>query len=200
MEGQISEETFTLDQLKTGDERAWNDAFTCFYSLAFNVLQGSMQEADLQEVVQDAIISLIENYVEKAESIDDLKKLVIKIARNKARDLIDYQNAQKRDMRVTDSLNATDDDGQPIVSEKNLELEQAAPADMADRKEQALLIREDMKQLPQKQSDLLRDYYFDDLKQQEIADKYGIKLKSVGGYLNRACEALEKILKKNKLL
>jgi RNA polymerase sigma-70 factor (ECF subfamily) len=203
MEGQISGESFTVDQLKAGDERAWNDAFTCFYGLAFNVLEGvfySLQEADLEDVVQDAIISLIDNYVQTAGSIDDLKKLVITIAKNKAKDLIDYQNAQRRDMKVTDSLDVTDDDGQPIVSEKNRELKQTTPADMADKKEQALLVREAMKQLPQKQSDLLWDYYFEDLKQQEIAGKYRIKLNSVGGYLNRALEALEKILKKNKLL
>lgn len=198
-----TDESFSLDQLKAGDNQAWNSAFGCLYGLAFNVLKGinnSLSEADLQEVVRDAIISLIEHYVEKAESIEELKKLVITIAKNKARDLIDKQNAGMRSRAMTESLNATDDSGLPIVSEKNLVSDEADPADMADQVERAFLLNEALKELPPKQADLLRDYYFAELKQQEIADKHGLKLSSVGGYLNRALESLEKIVRKNKLL
>ena len=203
MDPTATDESFSLDQLKAGDNQAWNRAFSCLNGLAFNVLKGtynSLSEADLQEVCQDAIISLIEHYVEQAESIDDLKKLVITIAKNKARDLFDKQNAGMRSRALTESLNATDDNGLPLVAEKNLISDAADPAGMADRVERAFLLNEAIKELPPKQADLLRDYYFGELKQQEIADKHGLKLSSVGGYLNRALESLEKILRKNKLL
>ena len=203
MTNPVSDEDFTLDQLKAGDNRAWNTAFSCFYGLAFNVIAGSqptLSEADLQDVVQDSIIRLIQNYVEKAESVLDLKKLVITIAKHKVLDLIRTRKAGIRDQTRTDSLDSTDAEGQPVVDEKHLASAEPTPANIADQTERAFLLNEALKELPQKQADLLRDFYFLDLKQQEIADKHGLKVSSVGGYLNRALEALEKILTKGKLL
>ena len=194
---------FTLAQLKAGDERAWNSAFTCLYGLAFNVLQGmklTLQIQDLEEAAQDAIIEIINKYVETAEEIDDLKKLAITIAKRKALDLLDKYGAGIRDHRKTDSLNAVDSEGQPLISEKRLPSDQNSPQILADKVERALLLREAMKELPENKANLLSDYYFNELTQQELADKYGMKLSSVGGYLNRALDDLEKILKKQNLL
>lgn len=194
---------FTLAQLKAGDERAWNSAFTSLYGLAFNVLQGmnlTLQIQDLEEAAQDAIIEIINKYVETAEEIDELKRLAITIAKRKALDLIDKYGAGMRDHRKTDSLNAVDSEGQPLIKEKRLPFDQNSPEVLADKVERALLLREAMKELPENKANLLSDYYFESMSQQELADKYGMKLSSVGGYLNRALDDLEKILKKQNLL
>jgi RNA polymerase sigma factor (sigma-70 family) len=194
---------FTLDQLKAGDERAWDSAFTCLYGLAFNVLQGmnlSLQVQDLEEAAQDAIIEIINHYVATAGSVDELKRLVITIAKRKALDLLDKYGASMRDIHKTDSLNAEDSEGQPLIKENRLPSDQNSPEIQADKVERAMLLREAMKELSGNKADLLSDYYFNELSQQQLADKYAMKLSSVGGYLNRALGDLEKILKKQNLL
>ncbi len=194
---------FTLDQLKAGDERAWNSAFSCLYGLAFNVLQGmnlALQFQDLEESAQDAVVEIINHYVETSTSVDDLKRLAITIAKRKALDLLDKYGAAIRDHSKTDSLNAVDREGQPLIKEKRLPSDQNTPEVQADRVERALLLREAMKELPENKAGLLADYYFNEMSQQELGAKYGMKLSSVGGYLNRALGDLEKILKKQNLL
>ena len=203
MSDAIETHDFALDQLKTGDERAWNSAFTCLYGLAYNGLQEkklALQIQDLEESAQDAIIEIINHYVATAESVDDLKRLAITIAKRKALDLLDKYGAAIRDHRKTDSLNAVDSEGQPLIKEKRLPSDQNSPEILADKVERALLLREAMKELPENKAGLLADYYFHEMSQQQLADKYGLKLSSVGGYLNRALGDLEKILKKQNLL
>jgi len=197
MEEQNPDESFTLGQLQTGDESAWERAFQLFYSLAFNVLKSRnypLSEEDLQEIVPDAIIELIDNYVEKAENIVELNKLVITIAKNKAKDLLEKQRALKRGGGHVDSL----EDDQPEGKEFKSDI--ADPSEEAEQAERALLLNAAIKNLPAKYAEVLYDSYILGLKQQEIADKRGLKIGSIGVYINRGLEQLKKILEDEDLL
>ena len=198
MEKQAPAELFALDHLKAGDDRAWNAAFKCFYNLAFNVLEAvfhSLPEADLQDVVQEAIVSLINKYVQDAESVDDLKKLVVTIAKNEARDLIRHRKTQKGGQGKVDSL-------EELASEKGFDIpdETIPPDELTQKVERALLIQEAVKQIPPKYGDVLTDHYFLGLSHKEIADKRGLKIGSVGVYLTRGKELLAPIFKNMSLL
>jgi len=196
MEKSDQAETFTLDQLRAGDQQAWEKAHQSLYSLAFNVLFNlgyPLAVEDLQEIVQDSIIKLIEHYVERSKDVSELNKLVITIAKNKANDLLARQQATKRGSGKVESI-----EGQPEGTE--YKSNESNPAESFERVERAFLLKEALKKVPQKYRDVLHDNYILGLKHYEIAEKRDLSIGSVGVYINRGLEHLKKILEDEDLL
>ena len=197
------EHQFTLDQLRSGDEPAWEKAFKCLYGLAFNVLKRnvvSLNEADLQEAAQDAVIEIIEKYVAKVPSVEDLKRLVITIAKRKALDQIRKQQAEKRGKNVTvriGDINLEEDDEK---EEKYFKSTTPTPEEVADQVERAYLMEIALQQIKTKYADVLRDSFFLGLPHKEIAAKRGLKIGTIGVYITRGMEELAPLLRSSNLL
>lgn len=187
---------FTLEQLKVGDRPSWDLAFNCFYGLVVNVLSGgtnSICHADLEDIAIESITKLIESYVDKATSLEELKKLVITIAKNQFKDLLERLKAKKRGSGAVESLQ-DQPEGTDFASSSQ------SPDQDAQTAEISILVNEALNQIPEKYRDVVKDRYLLDMTQQEIAQKRGLKIGSIGVYINRGIEALEPILKKFELL
>ena len=194
--GVVRAVNFTLEQLKAGEDAAWEEAYACFYALIVNVLGSrfnDVPQGDLEDVAIEAITKLINKCVETAESIEELKRLVVEIAKNHLRDLLSKQKTAKRGGGEVDSLEA-----QPEGTQ--FKSGASTPAEHAVAAERAFLVNEAVSQLPEKYREVVQDFYFRGLKQQEIADQRGLKIGSIGVYLSRGMEALEPILKNMELL
>ena len=180
-----------LELLKAGDNPAWELAFKSFYNLITNVLfkykGNSVSQEDLDDVATEAITKLLNDYVPQAQSIEELQKLVITIAKNQLRDLLDKRNAQKRGQGTDLSLDEIQETGE--IDDKS-----PTPEQLVQIREKAFLVQAAIDQLPPKYAEVVTDYYFLNLKQQEIADKRGLKIGSIGVYLQRGIDALKPIL------
>lgn len=184
---------FTLEQLRSGDPSAWDKAFGHFFGLLMGMLGARFQTLAIQDhedVARDAILKLIDHCVDTAQSLEELTKAVVVIARNLALDELDKRKAQKRGEGKIESL-----EGQPEGTEPLSSSSPPTPLQEVEQQEQAFLVRAAVEQLPERYRDVLLDYYFLGLKQQEIADKRGMKIGSIGVYLARGQELLEPILK-----
>jgi len=195
MEEQIPEISFTPDQLRDGNPDAWEKAYSVFFELAFNVLKGRypLSHHDLEDLAQETIITLIDKFVEQAEDVASLSKMVITIAKNKAKDLLRLRNAQKHGGGAVESL-----EGQPEGTQ--FKSEAADPEMEAERAEKALLLGVAVKKLPRNLAEVVEDCYFLSLAHKEIAEKRGLKIGSIGVYINRALVKLHKILAVEDLL
>ena len=203
MENSLTEQLFTLDQLRSGDERAWEIAFKCLYGQAFNWLKtnfASLPDHDLQEVAQDVVIKLIDKYVATAKSVEELKRLVPTIADSTAKDLISKQDAKKRGRKVTVRIGDINLEGDDEKEEKSFKSTAPTPEENADQIERAYLMKMALDQIPAKYADVLRDSYFLGLKHKEIAEKRGLKIGTIGVYITRGMEELAPILRASNLL
>ena len=62
------------------------------------------------------------------------------------------------------------------------------------------MVRAALKQVPEQYRIVVEEFYFNGLTQQEIADRHGLKIGSIGVYLSRGKEALRKFLPEDELL
>ena len=203
MEESNPEQTFTLDQLRSGDEQAWEEAFKCLYGKAFNYLKATivlLKHEDLEEAAQDVVIEIVEKYVAKAESFEELKRLVIAIAKHKVVDLIRKQNAVKRGKKITIRIDDLNLEGDDEKEEKAFKSTGPTPEESTDHAERAYLIKIALEQIPVKYANILQDYYFHGLTHKEIAKKRGLKIGTIGVYITRGMEALAPVLRSSNLL
>lgn len=185
---------FTLDQLKTGDRIAWDRAFKYFYGVILNTISGStgtlISMEDIEDIAIQAITRITENYLDVENSIDSLKRLVVTTAQNLLKDLVRNRKAEKRGAGMVDSI-------EDNPSAMNAASDSLSPDQVVARTEEAFIIRQAMSQVSEKYRVIAEDFYFLGLTQQEIADKRGLKIGSIGVYLKRALEVLKPILGKS---
>ena len=60
--------------------------------------------------------------------------------------------------------------------------------------ENALILAEALKQVPEHYRDVVEDFYLEGFTQQEIADRHGLKIGSIGVYVDRGLKALRENL------
>ena len=184
-----------FEQLKNGDRIAWNRAWEILYDISLSVCYSTastLNHQDHEDVAAESITEVI-GYIEKVGSFEECKKLVVKISKNRLLDRFRHDSAVKRDGSLTDSLE--DKEGFDPKDES-----QELPDVLVARAEQALLVVLALKQIPEQYRKVVEDFYLKGLKQQEIADKHGLAIGSIGNYLQRGLEALHEILKKDELL
>ena len=181
-----------IEQLKSGDRLAWNRAWEILYAISISVCcstASTLNHQDHEDVAVEAINEVVD-YIERVNSFEECKKLVVTISKNRLLDRFRHRSAQKRDGSLTDSLE--EKEGFDPKDES-----QERPDVVAIKGERALMLKEGLKQIPEQYRKVVEDFYLKGLKQQEIADKYGLAIGSIGNYLQRGLEALHDILPKD---
>lgn len=184
-----------IEQLKAGDRIAWNRAWEILYAISLSVCcstASTLNHQDHEDVAVEAITEVVD-FIEKVGSFEECKKLVVTISKNRLLDRIRHASAGKRDWKRTESFEETE--GFDPKDES-----QELPDVLVARGELALILAGALKQIPEQYRKVVEDSLLKGHTQQEIANKHGLKIGSIGVYLQRGLDALHKILKKDELL
>lgn len=184
-----------IEQLKQGDRSAWNRAFEILKAISLSVCCSTapdLNHHEHEDVAIEAITHVVE-FVEKVGSFEECKKLVVTISKNRLIDRFRQRAALKHGGGKLESLE--EQEGFDPADTTKLQ-----PDAATSNGEQALMVRNALGQIPQQYRKVVEEFYFNGLTQQEIADKHGLKIGSIGVYLNRGLEALGKVLSKSELL
>lgn len=173
----------------------WSCAFHFLWPVAYSAAFRRLERIAPNEVEDIAIIAIREAAEQVAEgnveSLEDLKGLVAVIASRRALDLVRRMRAERRAAGVTETLEGRED----LASAEPGPLEQANANDVAK------LLSALMRNFSREDLELLRAYYFRGMKQEEIAELYGMPLGTVGVKLSRALKKLRaEIIKNPELL
>ncbi|NDJ15117.1 MAG: sigma-70 family RNA polymerase sigma factor [Acidobacteriia bacterium] len=184
-----------IEQLRTGDRTAWDRAFTILKAISLSVCCSTAPDLNHHdhEDVAIAAITAVVKYVKEGKSFEECKKLVVTISKNRLNDRFSHDSTEKRRNDLGESLEAKEgfDAADPA---------QELPDVAAMKGERAAMVREALKQIPEKSRKILEDSFFNDLTQQEIADRHGLNLKTIGATKDRGLQALAKVLKKKQFM
>lgn len=178
-----------IEQLKAGDRLAWNRAWEILYTISLSVCcstASTLNHHDHEDVAVEAITEVV-GYIEKVNSFEECKKLVVTISKNRLLDRFRSIATTKHGGGNVDSLDQKE--GFDAVDPN-----QERPDVVAIKGERALMLMGGLKQIPEQYRKVVEDFYLKGLKQQEIADKHGLKIGTIGVYLQRGLEALHEIL------
>lgn len=178
-----------IEQLKTGDRTAWNRAFEVLYAISLSVCcstPSALNHQDHEDIATAAITEIVD-YIEKVGSFEECKKLVVTISRNRLFDRFSHDSADKRRYDLGESLEQKE--GFDPKDER-----QERPDALVLQGENALILAEALKQVPEHYRDVVEDFYLEGFTQQEIADRHGLKIGSIGVYVDRGLKALRENL------
>jgi RNA polymerase sigma factor (sigma-70 family) len=179
-----------LGALKTGDAGAWDEAFAWLWPAVFAVAKLKLQPY-LPNEVEDVAIESLEQLVAKVpgvKSVEELKPLAASIAYHRAVSLLRERFAKKRGEGKTDSLDAQPD-GRVIQNEATSgesPLENLKQAELAER------LGKSLTELKPPLGEILSDFFIYGLRYEEIANKHGVAIGSVGVYLKRGLEVMRR--------
>lgn len=180
-----------IEQLRTGDRTAWNRAFEILYAISLSVCCSqapTLNHQEHEDVAAEAITEVMD-YVEKVGTFEECKKLVVKISKNRLLDRFRSIATLKHGAGKVESLEAKE--GFDAVDPA-----QQQPDALVVKGENALILAAALKEVPEKYRKVVEDFYLKGSTQQEIADRHGLKLGSIGVYLQRGLEALRENLPK----
>ena len=179
-----------LRLLQQGDPDAWDAVFKWLWPVVLAVAQGTLQ-AYLPADVEDAAIEALEDLVElvpQVRSAEELKPLAASVAHRRSVSRLREHFAKKRGAGQTESLEAnreeSGDCAEPTIDR--------SPLDALGQVELAGLIEGLKGNLKPEHSTVISDFFFGGLSYQEIADRRGLAIGSVGVYLMRGLEAIRK--------
>jgi RNA polymerase sigma factor (sigma-70 family) len=180
-----------LSALRRGDADAWDAAFEWLWPGAFAVAQLKLQPylpGDVEDVAIEALEALVDK-VGGARSVEELKPLVAGIVHNRAVSRLREHFAAKRGAGKTESLDAPMEEGgsRPEAVMVDSPLDALADRELAQR------LQESLATLKPPQGDILADFYLHGMRYEEIAEKRGVAVGSVGVYLKRGLETLRRI-------
>ena len=173
----------------------WNRAFEVLYAISLSVCCSSAPDLNHHEQEDVAVESIkqVVDYVEKVNSFEECKRLIVTISKNRLLDRFRQRASQKHGAGLVESLEQHEGfDAQ--------DLDQEQPDATVTIGEMALLLAEALKQVPEQYRKVVEDFYLKGHTQQEIADRHGLKIGSIGVYLDRGLKALKKVLPKKELL
>ena len=177
-----------IQSLQAGDSRAWELAFHWLWRVAWSAANrrlGNPSPLDVEDVAITAIREAAER-VGKVASFDELQALTAVISERRALDCIRRKQAGRREAGLTE----------PLEGRGDLASSGPTPLEALDACDLAKLLVEMSRKLPEHQRRLLRAYYFEGQKQAELAERFGMKLGTVGVTLSRALESLREELQK----
>ncbi len=180
-----------IEQLKAGDRTAWRRAWEILYAISLSVCYSqasTLSHQDHEDVAAESITEVVD-YIEKVNSFEECKKLVVTISKNRLLDRFRHRSAQKRDGNLTESIEAKE--GFDAVDPA-----QQQPDALVLLGENALILAEALKGVPEQYRKVVEDFYLKGSTQQEIADRHGLKIGSIGVYLDRGLKALRENLPK----
>jgi RNA polymerase sigma factor (sigma-70 family) len=142
--------------------------------------------------VEDVAIESIEQLVEKVpkvKSVEELRPLAASIAHHRAVSLLRERFAKKRGEGKTGSLDVQTQGGviQNELPSSDSPLEDLEQAELAQR------LGKSLAELKPPMGEILSDFFLQRLRYEEIADKRGVAVGSVGVYLKRGLEAMRRI-------
>ncbi len=181
-----------IEKLIKGDRPTWDRAYQILFAISLGVCcttGSSLNHQEQEDFAGEAITEVIE-YIEKVDSFAECERLVGSIARNKLLDHFKKLASQKHGENKVDSLELHEgfDTSDPTQQQ----------ADVATMNgETALLLTEALNKVPPKYRAVVSDHYLHGLTHQEIADKHGLKVKSIGVYMDRGLKALRRVLPKD---
>jgi RNA polymerase sigma factor (sigma-70 family) len=179
-----------LRALQSSDAAAWDEAFRWLWPGVFAVAELKLRPY-LPNEIEDVAIEALEDLVEKVHevrTVEELKPLAASIAHNKAVSLLRERFAQKRGEGKTESLDATtEDDGWREAAAGNSPLHDLELSELSERLGRSLA------ELKPPQGKMLSDFFLHEMSYEEIANKHGLAVNSVGVYLKRGLEALRRI-------
>ena len=184
-----------LDRLRAGDEAAWKNVFRWLWPAAVAKASiAGMRKCcpdDMEDVASKALSILIRKVKEgDVKQVDDLKALLSRITHDESISWCRGLFAQKRGGGKTESLEAMNED-EKSGSEPAIEDSPLAKLEIAEHGD---LIRKAGKQLKRRDWAILEDYFFSELKHDEIAEKHGIARGSVGVFIKRAMDRIRPLL------
>jgi RNA polymerase sigma factor (sigma-70 family) len=180
-----------LAALQRGDGAEWEIAFTWLWPAAFHAARGTLQPR-LSEDAEDVAIEALEELIEKVQdldSVDDLRPLAATIAHHHAVSRLREHFAAKRGGGRIESLEARGQD----AGDGPLHEIGDCPDTSLEKKESAEVLRRLLDELKPPQGEILADFFLRDLSYEQIAQKHGIAIGSVGVYLKRGLEAIRRI-------
>jgi RNA polymerase sigma factor (sigma-70 family) len=180
-----------LGALKAGDATAWDEAFAWLWPAVFTVAKLKLQPY-LPNEVEDVAIESIEQLIAKVpgvKSVEELKPLAASIAHHRAVSLLRERFAKKRGEGKTESLDAQADGGVIQIEPT----QGCSPLDDLEQMELSQRLGKSLAELKPPMGEILSDFFLHGLRYEEIANKRGVAVGSVGVYLKRGLEAMRRI-------
>jgi RNA polymerase sigma factor (sigma-70 family) len=184
-----------LQALQQGDAGAWDEAFRWLWPTAFAVAKLKLAPF-LPEDVEDVAIEALEELVEKVrevKTVEELKPLLASIAHHRAVSRLREHFAKKRGAGQTESLDAHRDEAgdypEPVMHD--------SPLSTLEQRELAARLQKTLAALKPPHGQILSDFFLNGLRYEEIAAKHRIAIGSVGVYLKRGLEAMQRIWGRN---
>jgi RNA polymerase sigma factor (sigma-70 family) len=180
-----------IEHLRKGDRETWFRAFEVLYTISMSVCcsnAASLSHQDQEDVAVEAITKLCD-YVAKVNNFDECKKLIVTITKNSLRDRFRQLATEKHGAGKVHSLEQQENFDAPDDNA-------GQPDEIAMDAEWALLLSRALNQVPERYQKVVSAFYIEGLTHQEIADRHGLKIGSIGVYVERGLQALAKALQK----
>lgn len=180
-----------MKALQCGDTDAWDKAFRWLWPVAFEVARGKLSPF-LPADVEDTAIESLEELVEKVREVkraEELKPLVASIAHHRAVSRLREHFAAKRGAGKTGSLEAMAKADGETFDPPGVD----SPVTELDQSELVGLLRELQAGLKPEQKAILNRLVIQRQSYEQVAREQGMAIGTVGVYLKRSLEALQRL-------
>lgn len=175
-----------LQNYVQGDDRAFETLLIRHKDFVYTYIQSFIKDEDLSnDIFQETFIKVINSL--RTDSYRDNGKFrywVLRIAHNL---IIDTVRNKKFNIDITD-----EDDSYLIFNHADILDDSIEDRMIAEQKEKELMIVIDL--LPEKQREVVRMHYFEDLSFKEIAEKTGVSINTSLGRMHYAIQNMRKMM------
>jgi RNA polymerase sigma factor (sigma-70 family) len=177
-----------IDQLKKGDESAFREIVETRQGMVYNTVLGLLQNAeDAEDITQDVFIKVFESIHQfKGESA--FSTWLYRIAVTSA---LEYLRKKKRKKRFAFVTSLFGDDQNPLHDPPDF----VHPGVQMDNRENARILLETIKKLPENQRIAFTLHKIEALSYQETADIMQTSISAIESLIHRARQNLKKMLK-----
>jgi RNA polymerase sigma-70 factor, ECF subfamily len=186
-------EAQVIARCRTGDSAAWDELFDLHYAAAARFifqLSSNFSREDAEEICQETFLSVI-RHIDSFQGNCQLQTWIFRIARNKARDFCQKQNAAKRGGGATPlPLQPASSDGEPAIDPPS---GLPGPDEILIKSETAALVETVLEQLGEPCREVIELRYFGGLSYEEIAKNLNMNPKTVSSRLSKCLDRFEKI-------
>ena len=145
-----------------------------------------MNHHEQEDVAIEAVVEVID-YVQKVNSFEECKRLVVTISKNRLLDRFRSKATVKHGAGQVESLEQQE-------GIEAVDAAQPRPDALVLLGENAMILKRALLAVPEQYRRVVEEFYLKGLTQQEIADQLGLKLGSIGVYLDRGLKALKQNL------
>ena len=185
-----------LSKLKKGDDDEWGVAYNLLMPSAKAKACSTGMSRCCTDDAEDVAVTAFTQLARKVKAgdvqqVEELRPLLSRIVHDGAIDHCRKLFAQKRGGGKTRSLEGlAESDRLKLLAKGDSPIEQLEISELVE------LIQKVGEQLEDREWSMWEDYFFSELSQKEISQKYGIAVGSVGVYIKRITEKLRGPLEK----